>query len=148
MIKKLLLISLIFFMPYMLSAAISPAVYSNAKARASEVLLVKIGRVIKYRLRGNRILIKARAKVLRRYRSSRRTRYSRWITIRYITKARRSSKLLGPAPIPLLRSKQIYKAYLDRKRHYYVPAAGNHSFVPIYPHRYRHTNHRNRKRLL
>jgi hypothetical protein len=145
--KKIFLVLSFLTLPYLAFGALSPAVYEHAKSRASDVMLIKTGRVIRHRLAHNRVLIKTRARVLRKYRSSSRRRVQ-WITIRYITTINKSSRKLlgGPVAVPVLRSGQTYKAYLNRikKGYYYTPAAGSRSFVTHHQRKRREIRHKRR----
>jgi hypothetical protein len=141
--KKIFFLLSLLTWSHLSMAALPPVIYAHARSGADEVMTIRTGRVLTYRLRGNRLLVKARAKILHRHRSVRHIR-SQWITIRYITKAQNTYKLLGPAPTPVLRARRPYKAYLNRSKrgHYYIPAAGYQSFEPI--RRQRKTTHRGR----
>ncbi len=120
--------------PMSMSGALAPSVYAKAQNRSPEVMVIKVGKVTRYRYTRNRVYVKARVRVLRVDRASRRIRPGRWITIRYRTTLYpRRGGAFGAAAIPVLRRGQVYRAFLRRIRYsrYYAPSAGARSFVPL-----------------
>ena len=134
--KKVLLMSILItfmMMPKSAFGALSPAFYKSAQAKSSDVVVVKIEKVLRYRKRYNRLYVKAWARVLSVQRSSRRLRDESRIIIHYKTYSRLSRGTLGGAPIGVLRRGHVYRAYLKRDRHsrFYIPSAGNRSLIPL-----------------
>ena len=121
-------------MPPMMMGAVPPSLLKTYQRTSTDVLVVKVGRVIRYRLRGNRLSIKARVKVLSVKRSSRRLRPGSWITIRYRTYTPLPKGVFGGPVIPVLRKGHVYRVYLKRKTHsrIYAPYAGSMSFRLLY----------------
>ncbi len=119
--------------PMSMLGALSPSMYAKAQKRSPEVMVIKVGKVTRYRYTRNRLYVKARVRVLRVDRASRRIRPGRWITIRYRTTLRTRRGAFGAAAIPVLRRGQVYRAFLRRIRYsrYYAPSAGARSFVPL-----------------
>jgi len=123
-----------FVMPQLMMGAVPPSLLKSYQRSSSDVLVVRVGRVSQYRMRHNRLYVKARVKVLAAERSSRRLRRGHWITIRYRTYTRLPKGVFGGAPIPVLRKGHVYRAYLKQLRHSrtYAPHAGSKSFKFLY----------------
>ena len=123
-----------FAMPQLMMGAVPPSLLKSYQRSSSDVLVVKVGWVRQYRMRHNRLFVKARVKVLAAERSSHRVRRGQWITIRYRTSSRLPKGTFGGSPIPLLHKGHVYRAYLKHLRHSrtYAPYAGSKSFKLLY----------------
>jgi len=134
--KIIAVMATLWALPSILSAELSPRTYTSWQSSAPHVVKVRTGRVSVRRLANGNMLVRCSARVLHRYRGFMSGKYMRWITIRYITRGRNPRGFLGPGPIPILRPHAVYKMYLKRdlRKGWYMPAAGNRSFVPVRAH--------------
>jgi hypothetical protein len=128
------MVSLLLALPLSVLGALPPSMYKKAQSRSSDVMVIKVGKVTKYRYSRNRLYVKARVKVLSVSRATRHIRKGSWITIRYKTLSKLPHGKFGAAPTPLLQRNHVYRAYLKRNRYTrtYAPAAGFQSFIKLY----------------
>jgi len=121
-----------FFISFnLLFAELPPSIYKKWQDSANLVAVIKVLN-LKKRIKDNKKYISAKAEVLNIIKSN--LKPPKVVTIEYKTayKQNFSSNLvptiLGPAPILELKKGQIYKAYLNKKQNFYIPAPGNRSF--------------------
>ena len=131
--KQIMMVSVLLafmVMPQLSFGAVSPMLLKYYQKKSPEVLVVKIEKVIRYRLRNHRVYVKARARILSVRHTHRKLHRGDRILIRYRTSARVSAGRYGAIPIPVVKRGHTYRAYLKRQRYYYVPTAGSRSFIP------------------
>jgi hypothetical protein len=126
--KYLLILGFIFTN---LSAELSPQIYQEWKAKAKEVLEIKV-LDIKTHTKKSVKYIYATAKVVKIFRSKSHLKRGSIITIYYTKRAKQTPLILGASEPITLKKSYIYKAYLKKERLYlYTIAAGGKSFKQL-----------------
>ena len=119
--------------PLVALGAVPPSLLKHYQQKSQEIVTIKVERVVAYRLRHNRLAIKARARLLSPKHTRHRLHRGNRIVIRYTTYRHWPTGMLGGPAIPVIQKGQVYRAYLKRRRHSrsYTPAAGSRSFIQI-----------------
>ena len=113
-----------------LHAALSPSYYRGLQDNAPEALRIEVIKVETYLLAADTKSVSIEARVLSVRRSKSGLERGDELTIIYNTVFKRPKRWVGPASVPVLEEKGVYKAFLEKYKtgKSYIPAAGGKSF--------------------
>ena len=128
--KKFLFSLCMLWLPYALLAELPPSVYTESKKNAPEEVILMVKDLLYFPVDFQKTDVKANVRVVAVCHSKSGLKQDDSIAVHYRTFKKRPVGLMGPAPVPLLKQKHLYKAFLkqNKKGDFYLPAAGGRSF--------------------